>query len=201
MIAFLHGIVRQLTRDTLLLDVHGVGYRIAISEWAFAKFQGKEDLEVRTYLHVREEELSLFGFAADMEEEVFHWLTTVSGIGPRLALAILGYFGPEATMQHLASGNVAALTKVSGVGKKTSERMILELQDKVKKRIGDLSVANAGQSGNRAVAADELTLALEALGFSSSEIATVHEHIPNGLPLEVSIKEALRHSSTTRIER
>lgn len=132
MIGSLRGRIDQKAIDEVLLEVSGVGYRIAIplSTYEALPTEG-EEARLLTHLHVREDELTLYGFATPRERRLFATLVGVSGIGPRLALHVLSRLTPERFVTAIARQDLATLTGISGVGKKTAERMVLELKDKV----------------------------------------------------------------------
>jgi Holliday junction DNA helicase RuvA len=132
MIGSLSGELVSKAIDELVVDVGGVGYRVAIPLSTYEAMPAEGDTaRVVTYLHVRAEELTLYGFATTRERRLFETLITVSGIGPRLALHVLSRLTPERFVTAVRRQDLATLTGISGVGKKTAERMVLELKDKV----------------------------------------------------------------------
>jgi Holliday junction DNA helicase RuvA len=132
MIGSLSGELVSKAIDELIVDVGGVGYRVAIPLSTYEAMPAEGDMvRVVTYLHVRAEELTLYGFATTRERRLFETLITVSGIGPRLALHVLSRLTPERFVTAVRRQDLATLTGISGVGKKTAERMVLELKDKV----------------------------------------------------------------------
>lgn len=157
MIAFLRGTVAESYPQRLILDVHGVGYEVIVPLSTFDRLNplpGRE-LTLKTYLHVRENMQVLYGFATDAERDIFLLLIDrVSGIGPATAIAILGSLSVEQFKQAVVSGDVSGIARAKGVGKKTAERIVLELKDKV---------------GLAAQAAGDAELALIALGFKQVE--------------------------------
>ena len=134
MIAFLRGTVAESYPQRLILDVHGVGYEVIVPLSTFDRLNplpGRE-LTLKTYLHVRENMQVLYGFATDAERDIFLLLIDrVSGIGPATAIAILGSLSVEQFKQAVVSGDVSGIARAKGVGKKTAERIVLELKDKV----------------------------------------------------------------------
>lgn len=168
MIAFLTGRVAEKGASHVVLDVAGVGYRIAMSTGSLAALPAEGDsVTVYTYLHVREDELSLFGFESQGERALFEKLITVSGVGPKVALAALSSFSPDALVAAIVSGDVPVVSSIPGVGNKTAQRIILELKDKLGAP-GD-SGASGGAAGPDATA--EAREALLGMGFSSAELA------------------------------
>lgn len=157
-------IVRDLERVEVLTS-GGVGYEIAIPTTVYERLPRLgEQVTLRTYHLVREDAVMLFGFLDDTEKTVFIRLLTINGVGPRLALAMLSSMTAESVVRAVRERNVAALTAVSGVGKKTAERVVLELTGK----LDDIAFA-AGALGPRAPAAEEALRALTALGVSTSD--------------------------------
>ncbi len=131
MIAQLTGVVVEKRDGAVVLDVNGVGYLVHVSQTSLAALPPGERARLRTYTHVREDALDLFGFATEEEEAVFGELIGVKNVGPRAALHILSGIEPREFAAAVASGDVARLTKVPGIGKKTAERLVLELKEKL----------------------------------------------------------------------
>lgn len=166
MISRLRGelIVRDLERVEVMTS-GGVGYEIAIPTTVFERLPRLgEQVTLRTYHLVREDAVMLFGFLDETEKTVFIRLLTINGVGPRLALGMLSSMSAESVVRAVRERNVAALTAVSGVGKKTAERVVLELTGK----LDDLAFA-AGALGQRAPAAEEALRALTALGVTQAD--------------------------------
>ena len=168
MIAFLRGTVAEPYPQRLILDVHGVGYEVIVPLSTFDRLNplpGRE-LTLKTYLHVRENMQVLYGFATDAERDIFLLLIDrVSGIGPATAIAILGSLSVEQFKQAVVSGDVSGIARAKGVGKKTAERIVLELKDKV----GLAATWEAQAQGSTSQAAGDAELALIALGFKQVE--------------------------------
>lgn len=157
-------IVRDLERVEVMTS-GGVGYEIAIPTTVFERLPRLgEQVTLRTYHLVREDAVMLFGFLDDTEKTVFIRLLTINGVGPRLALGMLSSMSAESVVRAVRERNVAALTAVSGVGKKTAERVVLELTGK----LDDIAFA-AGALGQRAPAAEEALRALTALGVTQAD--------------------------------
>ena len=157
-------IVRDLERVEVMTS-GGVGYEIAIPTTVFERLPRLgEQVTLRTYHLVREDTTMLFGFLDETEKTVFTRLLTINGVGPRLALAMLSAMTAESVVRAVRERNVAALTAVSGVGKKTAERVVLELTGK----LDDIAFA-AGALGQRAPAAEEALRALTALGVTQTD--------------------------------
>jgi len=169
MIAFLRGQVAGKGTSFCLLDVDGVGYKLAMSTSSLVALPAiGDDVLVHTYMHVREDEISLFGFENEAEKDAFEALITVSGVGPKVALSALSSLTPDALAAAIAAEDVATVSSVPGIGKKTAQRIILELADK----LGAPSAGgNAGGKSGSGAALAEATDALLAMGFSASEAA------------------------------
>lgn len=169
MIAFLKGTLERNLAQQLIVDVNGVGYSVNVPSGAFDAFQAGANVKVLTHLHVRENAHVLFGFATADQRDLFLLLIErVSGVGPKLAMSVLGGMSVEDFRACVVAGDLAALSKVKGVGKKTAERVILELKDKVGVADAWQAVAEAGESaGGRA--SSEALLALISLGYKQAD--------------------------------
>ena len=167
MIAFLTGRVASKRTGECVLDVGGVGFRLAMSTSSLAALPAEGDtVTVHTHLHVREDELSLFGFESTDERALFEQLLTVSGVGPKVALATLSALAPATLTEAIAREDVALISSVPGIGKKTAQRIILDLKDRL--GLPDLTAAAPGVGADVAA---EATEALHGMGFSSAEVA------------------------------
>lgn len=170
MIAFLTGRIAAKGAGFALIEVGGVGYRLAMSTGSLAALPAEGDeVTVWTHLYVREDELSLFGFESQDEKRTFEQLITVSGVGPKVALATLSALSAEDVARAVASEDVALLSSVPGVGKKTAQRMILDLKDKLGAEALGSGTTPRGAGAGAAQA--EATDALLAMGFSAAEAA------------------------------
>lgn len=168
MIAFLRGVVAEALPQCLVLDVNGVGYEVQVPLSTFDALNPHlgQTLTLKTHVHVRENGQTLYGFATDAERDIFRLLIErVSGIGPATAVAILSSLNVHAFKSAVVSGDVQAVARAKGVGKRTAERIILELKDK----IGVASTWEAQQAGTTSEAAGDAELALVALGFKQAE--------------------------------
>lgn len=169
MIGWLSGKVVQAIPDRLILDVGGVGYQVAIPLSTYYEIQKADaGAAIRLYIHthVREDALALYGFWSEREKELFERLIAVSGIGPRLAQVVLSGMAPDELIAALAAGDVAKLVRIPGVGKKTAERMVVELRDKLQALAAQLPAARAGDG--RGASDDDLVAALVNLGYKPS---------------------------------
>ncbi len=167
MIAALRGklIERQPTR--ILIDVQGVGYEVAIPLSTFDRLQADgEEISLLTYLHVREDALQLYGFATEAEKELFLKLIGVSGIGPRVALGVLSGCRVEEFHHLIRHGDIQRLTSLPGIGRKTAERLVLELKDKLEAPIAEEPRGTMVPPGSEK---EEAILALTSLGYTRSQ--------------------------------
>jgi Holliday junction DNA helicase RuvA len=191
-IARLAGIVAEKEADGAVVDVGGVGYRVLLSQASLAALPPVgERVLLRTYTHVREDALALFGFATAEEESVFQALLGVSQVGPRAALHILSGIEARELALAIAQGDVARLTRVPGVGKKTAERLVVELKEKLAKVARAASPRRAALPG----ALEQLEQALLGLGFKPQQAASAVEALRGeaaGKSAEALLKEALK---------
>ncbi len=166
MIGWLSGKVVQAVPDRLILDVGGVGYQVAIPLSTYYEIQKADaGAAIRLFIHthVREDALALYGFLTRAEQALFERLIAVSGVGPKLAIAILSGIEAPELVAALRSSDVARLTRIPGVGKKTAERLVLELKDKVQGLAAQLPAARASSASD-----DDLVAALVNLGYKPS---------------------------------
>ncbi|TDQ01310.1 Holliday junction branch migration protein RuvA [Labedaea rhizosphaerae] len=167
MISSLRGTVLAIGLDHAVVEVGGVGFAVQATPATLATLRRGEEATLATTLVVREDSLTLFGFADPDARELFGLLQTVSGVGPRLAMATLAVLEPDRLRAALADGNLAVLTQVPGVGRKSAERLVVELRDKVGKLpvAGDGAAAASSQAGVR----ESVVEALIGLGFASRQ--------------------------------
>ena len=189
MIGRLRGAVVELAGNVALIDVGGVGYEVEVTTGTAAGLGGHTgEAVVFTHLVGREDAQALYGFASASERNLFRTLIKVSGVGPKLALALLSTVSPEQFAASIANGDAAAITRVPGIGKKTAERLVVELRDHVA-----LS-ATTGPAGQGA--ASDAVLALVALGYRESAalraIGDVGQALGDGADVEALVKEALK---------
>lgn len=171
MIASVRGPVRHVGLDHLVVEVGGVGLLIHTTPATASESRPGQEVTLETTMVVREESLTLYGFAGQDAKALFEQVQTVSGVGPRLALAMLSVHAPDAVRRAIAQGDIVALTKVPGIGKKSAERLVLELKDKIL-AVGvdpaDLPGVTAGGAADDAVVG-QVRQALEGLGWSSRQ--------------------------------
>jgi holliday junction DNA helicase RuvA len=195
MIARIAGMLVDKRADSAIVDVGGVGYLIHLSAQSLAKLGAPGSAAtLRTYTHVREDSLQLFGFATEEEETLFSLLISVSGVGPKLAINILSGMPAVELARAVVGGELARLTKIQGVGKKTAERLVLELRDKLKTSglltSSEASAVPAGP-GDR-----QLVSALLNLGYKQAQVERAADAVRRALgpkaPLEEQLREALK---------
>jgi holliday junction DNA helicase RuvA len=190
MIGYVSGVMRGAMRGTMVIDTGGVGYRVRVTATTLAKTREEETLALWTYLAVRENAQELFGFETKEELAWFELLLTVSGVGPRSALAILNAVDQETLERAITRNDANALSHAYGIGKKTAEKVVLELKEKVG-AVGD----KGGISGSDADVVD----ALVGLGYSAREARDAVRELPKDLEkTEARIREAIRIASHTR---
>ena len=172
MIYYVKGILTEYTEEGVVIEAGGVGYQITVPASLLAELpQPGEDVKLYTYYQVAEDARRLFGFASRDERSLFMQIIKVSGIGPKLAVSVLGTLTPDALRLAVVSGDVKAIAQAPGMGKKTAEKLILELKDKID-LAAVLQKPAAGPSSAPTVISDAFTeavAALQALGYSSSE--------------------------------
>jgi len=189
MIARLRGRAVANTRDGLVVDVGGVGYLVAATPTAVRRADGAEEVSLHTYLHVRDDALQLYGFADASERELFVQLLTVNGIGPKVALAIVSGSPVAELRRAIALEDAARFQAIPGIGKKTAERIVLELKEKLADGVPD--VAAASGSAPHVVARD----ALVELGWSAVEAEQALAQTDPDAPAEERVREALKRAA------
>jgi Holliday junction DNA helicase RuvA len=167
MIASVRGVVLSAGLDSAVIEVGGVGLLLHTTAGTAASLRPGAEAALATTLVVREESLTLYGFADQDERAVFNLVQTVAGVGPRLALAMLAIHAPDGLRRAIGGGDLVALTKVPGIGKKGAERIVLELRDKIGAPSGVLSSAAPQPAGDEATA--QVRDALVGLGWSSRQ--------------------------------
>lgn len=200
MIGYLKGIVTHLFREHCFIDVHGVGYRVFVPASTMEKLTIGKETTVFTYMNVREDAILLYGFATQDEYDLFMLLISVNGVGPKVALGVLSAVNPDGFRLAVHQKNIKVLTKMPGIGKKTAERIALELQDKIGPvddgAVADIAVpSTAASKGMMSEAVD----ALVGLGYSEQEILPVVEE-KAGIcqTVEQLIKEVLKALGSRR---
>ena len=194
MIGFLRGLVVEKTPERLLVDVHGVGYELRVPLSTFYQV-GEPGAEValRVHTHVREDALQLFGFLTALEQQVFEHLIGITGIGPKLAVAVLSGIEPADLVGAVQRGDVSRLTRVPGIGKKTAERIVLELKDRLDRV--EMPATSQPAAGASSRLRDDLLSALVNLGYhraaADKALDAVMTAAPDA-PFEQALRAALR---------
>lgn len=160
MIGFLKGKLISSKPTQILLDVNGVGYRVSISINTFEKISENEEASLFIHTHVKEDSITLFGFFTEAEKEMFELLISISGIGPKIALGLLSGISVESLKEAIEEGNVTRITAVPGIGRKTAERLVLELRSKVE------NIVSFETSSVKPSAKSEAISALTTLGYN-----------------------------------
>jgi holliday junction DNA helicase RuvA len=188
MIASLHGKILARTDDSLIINVAGIGYRVRVPTGTMANLGAVgSDAQLYTHLHVREDDLSLYGFANEDELQLFETLLTVSGIGPKVALGVLSKASPGTIRYAIAQGNAEALTKIPGIGKKTAQRLVLELK-------GKIDLAALSESGELSPVDKDVLNALIGLGYSAAEASRAASSVPMSVKaVEERVRIALQY--------
>jgi Holliday junction DNA helicase RuvA len=194
LIAFLHGRILEKQPNRLIVDVSGVGYDLAVPLSTFYGLgDAGSDISLRVHTHVREDAIALFGFATRLEQELFERLIGISGIGPKVALAVLSGIEPAELTRAIERADLARLTAIPGVGKKTAERIVLELKDRLPRaQAAPLAVGGAIDAGSLR---DDVLSALLNLGYhrplAEKAVESAVRTTPDG-NFERTLKQALR---------
>lgn len=191
MIATLTGVVAEKTADMVVLDVSGVGYGLFAATEDYGRLGAGDLAKLYVYEHIRENAHELFGFTALDTKRLFQQLLDVTGVGPKMALSILNIGTAADVRGFIAAGDVKALQRANGVGKRVAERIVVELKDKVGLEGVDLTATGMLRS-TAAMQHDEAAEALVALGYTPQDAATALAPIDAALSTEERIKQALR---------
>ena len=195
MIGYLKGTITHLVTDHCFIDVQGVGYRVFIPGATRQKLSIGKVSSLFTHMHVREDAILLYGFYTEDEYDLFLTLTSINGIGPKVAMGILSAIDPKQFCLAISTKNIGMLTKLPGIGKKTAERMLLELKDKIGP-ITDDGVTDLDVNVASGDIVEEGIQALIALGYNQNEIMPIVKRIGKNVEsVESLIKLALREFS------
>jgi len=189
MIGYLKGKIISAKPTQILLDVNGVGYEIKISINTFERISGKETASLHIYTSVKEDSISLFGFHSEAEKEMFELLISISGVGPKSALSLLSGISTDELRQAIINSNAERIIAVPGIGRKTAERLILELKNKVR------DIKEEGITPSKPSLQKEAVSALTTLGYNLAASERVVNKILSDLPhcsLEELIKKSLK---------
>lgn len=192
MIGMLRGHVADRTQSEVVLDVHGVGYRLLVSPRTAVALDPGADVTVWTHLHVRDDALLLYAFETRAERDTFESLVGATGVGPKLALSILSVHDPLSLRRALLESDIDALVLVPGVGKRTAQRLLIELKSRFE--LPDLEPVGDGAPSARA----EVRAALNGLGYENEEVREVLATLPDGEPVEELLRLALRQLAAER---
>lgn len=193
MIGYLRGTLLVQDGDYLIVEANGVGYEVNATAQAMAGLPAVgETAQLFIYTLVREDELSLFGFSSRSERQMFELLMKVSGVGQRLALLAVSQMGEEGLIEALITGNHLAFTKVKGIGKRTAERIVLELKDKTAKTYSGSMAISGGVPVRMGGNLLTVQSAMEGLGFKPAQIVSVLQGIKNHK--ELTVDELLREA-------
>jgi Holliday junction DNA helicase RuvA len=190
MIAHVSGVVAEKFGSSIIVDVHGVGYEVAVAAGDYERALLNEPVKFYTYHHIREQSQELFGFASLAAKKLFEMLITVQGVGPKAALAILSLGDSELVRNAIANGDSVFITKASGVGKRIAERVVVDLTDKVGLALRT-DVSPIGVS-HEITHADEALEALMALGYNLNDATRALENVPKDLSTADRVTLALR---------
>lgn len=197
MYSYIKGKITEIGESYIVVETGGIGYELSVSANAMSEFAARDgEVKVYCYLSVREDGVSLFGFSSEREKAMFLKLVAVSGVGPKLALTVLGGMTTEQFAAAVIGSDIKALSKIKGVGKKTAERIALELRDKVSK---DYEAVNPGEfTMAETITVDvneDAVLALMTLGYSKQESeAAVSRVQKDGMTLEQLVYAALKNA-------
>jgi holliday junction DNA helicase RuvA len=193
MIASVRGVVAAIAPDSAVIEVGGVGLQVQCAPATLANLKAGVEARLATSMVVREDSLTLYGFADDDEKHLFELLQTASGVGPRLAQAVLAVHQPETVRRAISGGDLATLTRVPGIGKKGAERLVLELRD----RIGPLPTGDGPVGVLSGAWQEQVRQGVLALGWSAVQadqaVAAVAESIDGEAPpVPVLLRQAIR---------
>lgn len=201
MIASVRGRVAEVAADAAVVEVGGVGLRLHCTPGTLAELRVGQETRLATSLVVREDSLTLYGFADDDARELFGLLQTASGVGPRLAQAVLAVHSPDVVRKAVANGEIGVLVQVPGIGKKGAERMVLELRD----RIGPAPVVGPAAAPAGQTWRDQVRTGLVGLGWTGPQaeqaVAAVAEQLPAGEdppPVPALLRQAIRFLGPAR---
>lgn len=184
MIATLEGTLEHRGNDSIIINVGGIGFRVYVSGFTLGQLGAVEGKVIlHTHLQLREDDVSLYGFASGEELALFRNLVSVSGIGPKVALGLLSALNPQQLVMAIASGNTDLICQAPGIGKKTADRLVIELRDKLEKEWKEVALPSAPESA-------DVIAALTGLGYSLTEAARAVSRLSGSE--ELSVEEKIR---------
>ena len=190
MIAHISGKIAEKFNGSIIVDVSGVGYEVIVPQYEYDKAMLDNSIKLYTYHHIREQSQELFGFSSLAAKKIFELLITVQGIGPKAGIAIMSLGDYEQVRNAIANEDSKYIQKANGVGKKSAERVIVDLKDKV----GIATSYNAEEEKvNGDISGDEALEALVALGFNLKDAILSLKDIPEDLPVSERVKIALKN--------
>ncbi len=192
MIAFVRGHFAVKTPARVVVDVNGVGYDLQISLHTYSAISQKDSGLLFTYLHITENAQTLFGFVDTAEKDLFLLLISVSGVGASTARMMLSGMKPEEIIQAIAQGNTAQLEKIKGIGKKSAERLVVELRDKVGKHMGDKALSATGAVAQ--LPGQDAIQALVALGIARNAAEAAVQKTLKSLNTDVTLEDIIKQS-------
>jgi holliday junction DNA helicase RuvA len=186
MIASLQGVIDAVSTDSMIVNVNGIGFKVSVPTSVLSELgMVGRTVKLYTHLHVREDEMSLYGFGSTDELRLFNMLLSVSGLGPKTAMAMLSAMSADQIAMAIASASTEILTTIPGIGKKTADRLILELKDKV----GGVMISSP--AGRAAQENADVVTALASLGYSINEATRAVATLPTGQKLSLGDKVKL----------
>ena len=194
MYAYIKGTLEEKSIDSIVVETTGIGYKIYVSEHTMAKLgEIGEKVKIYTHYHVREDNISLYGFMSNEELKMFELLLQVSGIGAKTAIAMFSKITPSKFALAIISNDLKTLTKIPGIGNKSAQRMVLELKDKLKTQTAIEDDEEEATPNDNSESINEAGQALQILGYNKSEISKVFDKFDtHNLSTEDLIKEALK---------
>ena len=191
MIHFVHGTLAKITNDYAVIDCGGVGFKMGVSLSTVSKISMKsgKDVLLYTYMAVSEDNIALYGFYDEDELALFTRLISVSGIGPKAAMSILGTFSPDDLRAAIANGDAKTIAQAQGIGLKTAQKLIIELKDKVGASDVEISTSSKGGNSEKIV---QVIDTLSLYGFPRAKVTEVLKKLDTSLPLEELIAQTLR---------
>ncbi len=199
MIAYLKGTIISQNEESIIIENNGLGYDVFIPKSTLTNYPENCQAELFIYHHINDSGQTLFGFPTSEDRKLFLHLISVSGIGPKTALQFFDYYPSSEIVSHITSGNLAAISKISGIGKKSSERIILELKDKLTKLYGPTYQVDGGVSINccsnnllESAFKEDLIGAFIGLGYNKKQIEELIEQNSNHLSEHQSVEESIR---------